>query len=152
MLTLLVLLQYLFARHHHGVQALPIPANDITSEHCNDLQHCRTIWNIIWSCLATLFACTWTAVHPNIPSPDDTWVVIAFRRFKIVLLALIAPEFVIVWAIRQRLVGRGIAKDLQGVLCFSHSLRYVLFMSFTFRREMDRNSRCFRLYGRIHAL
>jgi len=113
MLTLLIL-QYFFARH--GVQALPIPANDVTLEHCNDLQHCRTIWNIIWSCLVTLFACTWIAVHPNIPSPDDSWAVIAFRRFKIMGLALIAPELIIVWAIRQRLVGREIAKNLQGAL------------------------------------
>jgi len=114
------MLQYLFARH--GVQALPIPANDITLEHCNDLQHCWTIWNIIWSCLVTLFACTWLAVHPNIPSPDDSWVVIAFRRLKIMVLALIVPEFIIVWAIRQRLVGRKIAKDLQGVLFDSRNL------------------------------
>ncbi|KAF8331739.1 uncharacterized protein EI90DRAFT_2819705, partial [Cantharellus anzutake] len=28
---------------------------------------CRTMWGIVYSCLLTVFACIWTAVHPNPP-------------------------------------------------------------------------------------
>ncbi|OAX39393.1 hypothetical protein K503DRAFT_799686 [Rhizopogon vinicolor AM-OR11-026] len=42
----------------------------------------RTLSDIIWNCVATLFACTWTAIHPNIP-------------------ALFAPELIITWAAQQ---------------------------------------------------
>jgi hypothetical protein len=49
-----------------------------------------------------MFACTWTAVHPNLPGPDDSKVRVFGGRMKIVLVALIAPEYVLFWALMQR--------------------------------------------------
>lgn len=66
----------------------------------------RTVWNIIQSCLVTITLSTWVAIHPNIPDSKDGAVRFAFRRAKLVGLALLAPEFVVVWAIRQHLVAR----------------------------------------------
>src|SRR5712671_4401260 len=40
----------------------------------------------------------WASVHPNIPSPDERWPRIAFRRVGLMLGALIVPEAIIAWA------------------------------------------------------
>ncbi|KAG0702520.1 hypothetical protein DFH29DRAFT_851407 [Suillus ampliporus] len=61
----------------------------------------RSLWSIIWSCAATLFACTWTAIHPNIPGMNEGKFAIISRRLSIMIIALIAPELMITWAVRQ---------------------------------------------------
>ena len=73
----------------------------------------RTVWNIIWSCFATLFACTWTAVHPNIPAPEDSQWKILGRRLMIMACVLLAPEMVIVWAARQHRDAGLLVKEFQ---------------------------------------
>ena len=32
-----------------------IENRSLAGNHCNGLGHCRTIWNIVWSCLVTIF-------------------------------------------------------------------------------------------------
>ncbi|KAJ8582260.1 hypothetical protein M405DRAFT_854634 [Rhizopogon salebrosus TDB-379] len=61
----------------------------------------RTLWNIIWSCAATLFACTWTAIHPNIPGVDEGKLAVTSRRLLIMIMVLVVPELIIAWAARQ---------------------------------------------------
>ncbi|KAG2068156.1 hypothetical protein BDR04DRAFT_1057119 [Suillus decipiens] len=70
----------------------------------------RSLWNIIWSCAATLFACTWTAIHPNIPGMNEGKFTVLFRRLGIMMTALIAPETIITWATIQFLSARTTAK------------------------------------------
>jgi hypothetical protein len=93
------------------VFAIPISGSvieDRSVPSCTELGNCRTIWNIILSCLVTVFACTWVAVHPNlpIPTPGKTttarWYHGPLRRTRIMLYALMAPEFIILWAYRQQ--------------------------------------------------
>ncbi|KAG1781124.1 hypothetical protein EV702DRAFT_1074077 [Suillus placidus] len=71
--------------------------------------HTRSLWDIIWSCAATLFACTWTAIHPNIPGMDEGRFPVLSRRLGIMMMALIAPELIITWAIMQYLSARDAA-------------------------------------------
>ncbi|KAK0217485.1 hypothetical protein EDD85DRAFT_781547 [Armillaria nabsnona] len=78
----------------------------------------RTELSIIWSCLATIFASTWLAVHPNVPGLDLTkegsvWgifyrptIMCSLERIKLMLVAILAPEAMVGWAIRQFLVAR----------------------------------------------
>ena len=73
----------------------------------------RSLWNIIWSCLSTLFACTWIAVHPNIPAPNDSKWVVFGRRVAIMGYVLIAPEMVILWAARQHYGAKHLATEHQ---------------------------------------
>ena len=43
------------------IDAGPTPSIKICSldtNHCMDLTHCWTIWNIVWSCIVTIFLCT----------------------------------------------------------------------------------------------
>ena len=73
----------------------------------------RTIWNIIWSCFSTVFACAWIAVHPNIPALKDSKWKILRRRLMITAYILLAPEMVIMWAARQYRDARILAEDFQ---------------------------------------
>ncbi|KAF5315266.1 hypothetical protein D9619_007198 [Psilocybe cf. subviscida] len=61
----------------------------------------RSILSIVWSCVATLFACAWVAVHPDVPGLDDEGFDHFFHRVKLLGWVLISPEAVLVWAWRQ---------------------------------------------------
>ena len=75
----------------------------------------RSTWNIICSCFATLFACSWVAIHPNIPAKSDSSIRRFSRHLMIMAYMLIIPEAVIYWAARQWWAARNIAKKHQGV-------------------------------------
>ncbi|TDL14697.1 hypothetical protein BD410DRAFT_902932 [Rickenella mellea] len=103
---------YYLSRSIEGVEALPLTKTDQpTNSTCNDLNNCRTTSDMVWSCLTTIFACTWVAIHPNIPAPYESWFEIGLRRFGIVIMALIAPELIIYWAMKQWLASRRLAKE-----------------------------------------
>jgi hypothetical protein len=76
----------------------------------------RSKWNIIWSCFATLFACSWVAIHPNIPAKSDNSIRRFLRRLMIMAYMLVIPEAVIYWAARQWWAARNIANRHKGVL------------------------------------
>ncbi|KAF9457843.1 hypothetical protein BDZ94DRAFT_1313790 [Collybia nuda] len=78
---------------------------------CQNINDCRTLWEIIWSCIATLIACTWVSVHPNVPDPDHGSWWLAFHRLNLMLLSIIAPEIVVLWALRQRMVASQLRKE-----------------------------------------
>jgi hypothetical protein len=73
------------------------------------LDNNRTIWDIVWSCLATIFACTWVAVHPNVPSPKAHRKSKFQNRLMVMAYAWIAPECVTMWAMRQWVSARKLA-------------------------------------------
>jgi hypothetical protein len=93
------------------------------STSCYDLYKCRSLLSILWSCLTTIFLCTWVTIHPNISAPIDTRKMgfldrctYAASRFlsesaPLFLCALLIPEYILAWAIRQNLVAREIAKE-----------------------------------------
>ncbi|KAI9430896.1 hypothetical protein F5148DRAFT_185542 [Russula earlei] len=77
---------------------------------CDDPRGCRSLWDIIWSCAVTILLCVWVSVHPNIPSPYDSWARVAVRRVGLMLAALFVPEAMIGWALKQRLAAAELAK------------------------------------------
>ena len=98
-----------------GVKSLSTSVtDDPTSATCGDTSDCRSMWEIIWGCLATIVACTWVAIHPNVPALNDTSLRIALRRTGLVLISLIAPELVVVWALRQWLVAHRLSREYKG--------------------------------------
>ena len=113
-----------------NIDASPIPSIDnclLVGNRCTDLTHCRTIWSIMWSCLVTIFSCTWVAVHPNIPCPKkreaNGWIerriwnsLLSFaeHRLPLFICALLVPEYVLAWAIRQFLSARRLANENKG--------------------------------------
>lgn len=78
---------------------------------CPSISDSRTVWAIIWSCCATLFAWTWTAIHPNIPGIKDKKFTILRRRLSIMIKALFIPELIITWAALQFFSARHTAKE-----------------------------------------
>ena len=72
----------------------------------------RTVWSIVWSCLATLFACSLVAVHPNVPRATDSDALILGRRLATMGYMLFAPELVIYWAAAQHFSAKEIAKEI----------------------------------------
>jgi hypothetical protein len=77
---------------------------------CMDIRHYRTKQDIIWSCLATIFACTWVAIHPNVPNRSHSEWEKFGTRLHTMFYALIGPEFITMWALRQRI---GAAKHVE---------------------------------------
>ena len=76
----------------------------------------RSEWNIVWSCFATIFACSWVAIHPNIPAPLDSSIRVIVRRLMLMGCMLIVPELVIVWAIREWFSAHEIAEEHKSML------------------------------------
>ncbi|KIK48616.1 hypothetical protein CY34DRAFT_798136 [Suillus luteus UH-Slu-Lm8-n1] len=73
----------------------------------------RTLWTIVSSSVLTLFACIYSAIHPNIPSPKDSPYRISRRRLGIMIMALIAPELIASWAMRQWISARSITRQFK---------------------------------------
>ncbi|KAG1726459.1 hypothetical protein EDB19DRAFT_1833413 [Suillus lakei] len=61
----------------------------------------RTLPSIVSTCALTIVARIYSAIHPNIPSPKDSPVLILLRRLGIMGIALLAPDLLVAWAMRQ---------------------------------------------------
>ena len=129
--TMLILLLLYYLGQGAFSRVVPLPSiieERHTASTGNDLHMCRTIWNIIWSCLVTSFSCTWVAIHPNVlylgnkkdMGRFERWVWEPLRSFTshqllLFICVLLVLEYILSWAIRQRLVAGKIAKDNEGM-------------------------------------
>ncbi|KDR77510.1 hypothetical protein GALMADRAFT_65626 [Galerina marginata CBS 339.88] len=84
-----------------GTYRLTPPPTELTDH--------RSTTDIIWSCLATIFACTWVALHPNIPGPKEGKARIVLSRIELMFWSIVVPEMILLWALRQRRGARHIA-------------------------------------------
>ncbi|KAL9107929.1 MAG: hypothetical protein Q9227_007251 [Pyrenula ochraceoflavens] len=57
--------------------------------------------NIIWSCVLVIFTAVWTVLHLNVPAPRDGFIKIVFRRFRWVVLSILAPDLLTLTAASQ---------------------------------------------------
>lgn len=58
--------------------------------------------NILYACFFTLYACTWTALHLNIPRRDTSPRGRLFRKLQWMVIAILAPEYITLTALVQR--------------------------------------------------
>ncbi|TFK66603.1 hypothetical protein BDN72DRAFT_141986 [Pluteus cervinus] len=72
----------------------------------------RTLIDIVISCTLTIAICVYHAIHPNIPDPEASFWKVQLDKLKVTIHALIAPEVMIFWAMRQWVGARLIAKDV----------------------------------------
>ena len=111
----------------HGFQSHAVPLTSLLTESrsnatvlstpaCICPTDQRTIWDILWSCLATIFACSWVSIHPNIPAPNESPRRIFLRRLELMYWAVVSPEMIITWALRQWLGARHLEKIFKGEL------------------------------------
>ncbi|KAJ7873188.1 hypothetical protein B0H13DRAFT_1633587, partial [Mycena leptocephala] len=85
----------------------PAPVNS-----CDSI-HSRTLFNIVWSCLATIFAYTWVSMHPNVPPPHQSRLALLWGRLKMMLIAVIVPEVMVGFAARQLWGARKFSKEFK---------------------------------------
>ncbi|CAG7853038.1 SubName: Full=Uncharacterized protein {ECO:0000313/EMBL:CCA75392.1} [Serendipita indica DSM 11827] len=83
----------------------------------------RSLPTIIWSCLITIFLCTWVSLHPNVPEPINTsslgrckkakthFLRVMSSRLAPFLVAFLAPEWVLAFSLRQLFSARYLAKQ-----------------------------------------
>ncbi|KAF7969708.1 hypothetical protein HWV62_26168 [Athelia sp. TMB] len=123
------------ALHAPATSALSATMNTTTAiiaRSCDDIHTCRTLYSIVQTCLATIFACVWVAVHRNIPAPRTVpdpnsnpgliaksarwlWSKLCDQRQPVIVfcVTLMAPEWVLAWAVRQRLRAHQLAEELE---------------------------------------
>ncbi|KAI1374029.1 hypothetical protein F4677DRAFT_428000 [Hypoxylon crocopeplum] len=61
----------------------------------------RGTWDIIWTCLVTIFICTYTLLCLNVSALTDSLFVNIRRRVVWMALAVIGPEIVLTYAVGQ---------------------------------------------------
>ncbi|KAI0154507.1 hypothetical protein GGR57DRAFT_465912 [Xylariaceae sp. FL1272] len=61
----------------------------------------RGSFDIIWSCLVTIFICTYSLLCLNVPAPNDSFLHVVRRRTKWMVIAILAPEIVLTFAAGQ---------------------------------------------------
>lgn len=68
--------------------------------------HGRGTFKILWTCLMTLFLCTWTVHHLNIPNPKDSTLKKLLRKVGWMIFTVIAPGYTTVNALYQYVQAR----------------------------------------------
>ncbi|KAK0431862.1 hypothetical protein EV421DRAFT_133913 [Armillaria borealis] len=100
----MIVLVLLFSSGIFGVEISPKDGEDMPSSS----EDRRTLLNIVWSCLATIFACTWLSVHPNVPGRNITTrgsISCGIEHVKIMVTAILAPEVIVAWAADQFIIA-----------------------------------------------
>lgn len=80
----------------------------------------------------TIFLCTWTAAHPNMPGPEQEKVVTGFFRAWLAMDSLITPELVIVWAMQQWFAARKSIKVMNGAFTSPIDKKNALLLMFQY--------------------
>lgn len=59
----------------------------------------RGTLTLVWSCLITIFACTWTVLHLNVPGRQETSFTKTLRKLKWMAINILFPEFIFAKAV-----------------------------------------------------
>ena len=62
--------------------------------------------DILWTSLFTIFLCTWTSLHLNVPSEKEHDWQQYTRKFRWMVQAVMAPEFVVAFATGQKVEAK----------------------------------------------
>jgi hypothetical protein len=124
MYTLLILLSTILPTQGVPLEHLDLPPAtslpstiNLTSTPKIEIQfdkNYRSALNIVWSCLSVIFTCTWTALHPNVYGFQSTQWQRTKRRALLFLLAILMPEVLLVWSIKQWQGARDITRIMNG--------------------------------------
>ena len=73
----------------------------------------RGTLTIIESCAITIFACTWTIQHLNVPKPGDSGIQKFLRSFKWMLITAMLPEFILSHAVYEGVMAFKVMKAMK---------------------------------------
>ncbi|MCJ1241384.1 hypothetical protein MMC14_009389 [Varicellaria rhodocarpa] len=114
MLTMLVLLLY-FEAYSVSVAAAPISNSDSSQTTVGWVPdpYGRGTFSLVLSCVITLSICVWSAIHLNIPPPNERLLQGYLRTSKWVVLGIVAPELVVFAAWRQLISAKALQDRIQ---------------------------------------
>lgn len=72
----------------------------------------RGTMGLLYSCLFTMFICTWSALHMNVPADTDSRATIVLRKLKWMAVGILAPEYIVALAVSDWCGARLICKEL----------------------------------------
>ena len=72
----------------------------------------RGTWTILWSCLATIFICTWSALHLDVPKRHEWWYLM-LRKLGWMCIAATAPEVVLLYAAENFFLAQKLSRHLK---------------------------------------
>lgn len=102
-----------------------LPITNLTSPtesslQCENIYSCRTRYDIMQTCILTIFACVWVAVHPNIPPPKNThsksfsvWILDRLQPLAMFPVTLFFPELILGIAAQQNMVASKLCIELE---------------------------------------
>ncbi|ESK85184.1 hypothetical protein Moror_17162 [Moniliophthora roreri MCA 2997] len=64
--------------------------------------------------VTVILICTWVAIHPNIPEVGTHSAVVVYKNIQLMVIAILALEIIILWAMRQWYSAKAIAKQYKG--------------------------------------
>jgi hypothetical protein len=70
----------------------------------------RSTISLLYSCLFTIFLCTWSAMHLNVPGESDSPPRVFWRKCGWMLAGVLAPEYVAFLAVREWNVSRALVR------------------------------------------
>ncbi|KAF8657415.1 hypothetical protein AX16_002212 [Volvariella volvacea WC 439] len=108
----------------------------MTASRC-DSTRTRTIFDILYNCIGVILLCTYISVHHNIPDQDDSRIRVIWLKTRTTLYALIAPEMVILWAIRQRMMAGRIAEKNKQDRRWTRTHGFFVQMGGLMQRQID---------------
>ena len=104
----------------------------------------RGTWSILWSCLATIFICTWSALHLDVPNKHGRGYLF-FRKLGWMLIAATAPEIVLYRAADNFFDSRDLLRHLRNQGHRSWTLTHTQFAhskGFWTRTPAKQESKC----------
>jgi hypothetical protein len=68
--------------------------------------------SLLYNCLFTIFLCTWSAMHLNVPGENDSPLRIFLRKCTWMLIGVLAPEAVAIIAIDEWYLARMLVRNV----------------------------------------
>ncbi|KAJ5196185.1 hypothetical protein N7449_006664 [Penicillium cf. viridicatum] len=99
------------------MQALPAVASEaLTTDHLGwqGSPNRRGTWDIILSCGTTIFACTWSVQHLNVPAAHDDTRKKILRSCQWMIITILFPEFIMAHAIFEFMMAIEATKSIEG--------------------------------------
>ena len=78
----------------------------------------RSTIGLLYNCLFTIFLCTWSAMHLNVPSENESSLSMFLRRCKWMLVGILAPEVIATIAYSEWYCARQFVRLVRNIQMF----------------------------------
>ncbi|KAJ7204709.1 hypothetical protein GGX14DRAFT_645945 [Mycena pura] len=86
--------------------------HSLSSREVSDPDLCnRNVFDLVRGCLTTMFLCGWVTIHQNVPPPGQSRLALVWRRIRMMIISFIAPEIMILFAVRQYLLAGKLSRE-----------------------------------------